>query len=320
MFKSKLIPVWVGILFLAGMLFMGNEACPPQHCAEDLDGDGYGDPATVTCPNPDLDCDDSTPHIYPDARELCDGVDNQCPGDTGHGEIDEGCAPMALIPAGCFDMGDHFGEGTPDELPVHNICISAFHMGVHEVTNARYAECVDAGQCSAPVHSSSATRDSYFGEPAYDDYPVIYVSWFDAAEYCAWVGQRLPTEAEWEYAARGGLEGKRYPWGDDIIGSDANYWSSGDTDGNDTRPVGSYSANGYGLFDMAGNAWEWVSDWHQYYYSTSPSQDPPGPSIGEYRTLRGGSWGHNPVFLRMADRGQFGPLLRLSMFGFRCTR
>jgi len=236
-------------------------------------------------------------------------------------ENDAARSSMAQIPAGCFDMGDHFSEGDSDELPVHYVCISAFEMDIHEVTNAQYAECVDAGDCEPPAHSGSATRDSYYGNPDYDDYPVIYVGWDEADDYCRWAGKRLPSEAEWEYVGRGGLEGKRYPWGDAISGSDANCWDSGDPDDNDTRAVGSYPANGYGLFDMAGNAWEWVNDWYYMeYYSDSPQDDPPGPRVGFYRVLRGGSWGQPTEYLRVAARERYGPLIRLSMFGFRCAR
>ena len=229
---------------------------------------------------------------------------------------------MAQIPDGCFDMGDAFSEGDLDELPVHNVCISAFAMDVYEVTNADYAECVADDACTAPRYSSSASRTLYYGNPAYDDYPVIYVDWNQAADYCAWAGKRLPTEAEWEYAARGWLPGKRYPWGDAISGSNANYWDSGDPEDNDTNAVGSYLVNGYGLHDMAGNVWEWVNDWYQSdYYSVSPSSDPPGPPSGTFRVLRGGSWYSSTFGLRVAFRNYDFPTDSTSnYFGFRCAR
>ena len=127
-----------------------------EKCPSDADGDGYGDPASVSCTHPELDCDDNHATVYPGAPELCDGLDNQCAGDAGYGSIDEGytvCADMVSIPSGCFDMGDAFAEGWPDELPVHNVCLSAFEMDIHEITNAEYAECVADGGCTAPRSS-----------------------------------------------------------------------------------------------------------------------------------------------------------------------
>jgi len=229
--------------------------------------------------------------------------------------------PMAQIPAGCFDMGDAFSEGGPDELPVHNVCISAFEMDVHEVTNAEYRQCVTFGGCTAPSDSSSHTRPTYYGDPAYDDFPVIWVDWYKAEDYCTWAEKRLPTEAEWEYAARGGLAGKRYPWGDTISGTDANYTDPGDPWDHDTSEVEYYGPNGYGLYDMAGNVWEWVNDWYQSnYYSVSPPNDPPGPGSGTSRVLRGGSWYYSTISLRVARRFNYYPSLEFNSLGFRCAR
>ena len=239
------------------------------------------------------------------------------------------CVPpepdMAQIPEGCFDMGDSFAEGLSWELPVHNVCISAFDMDFHEVTNAEYAECMDDGVCTAPRHLYSYTRDPYLGNPAYDDFPALYVYWHQALEYCTWAGKRLPTEAEWEYAARGGLSGKRYPWGDTLSATYANYYNSGDPWDNDTSPVKSFEPNGYGLYDITGNVWEWVNDWFQTdYYSVSPTNDPPGPTTGENNrhVLRGGSW---RTFtwgggLRVAYRLWSWPDENYYEVGFRCAR
>jgi sulfatase modifying factor 1 len=236
----------------------------------------------------------------------------------------EGCpAPplMSLIPSGCFDMGDAFNEGYTEELPVHNVCITSnFYMDVHEVTNAEYAVCVSAGGCTAPSDSSSETRASYYGNPVYNDYPVIYVSWNQVDDYCAWAGKRLPTEAEWEFAARGGLSGKRYPWGDTLSGTYANYSDSGDPWDNDTSPVGYYAANGYGLYDMAGNVFEWVNDQYQNdYYHMSPTNDPPGPASGVVRVLRGGGWDNDTSYLRVAGRTDNTPSVQHGNKGFRCA-
>ncbi|MFC1890754.1 SUMF1/EgtB/PvdO family nonheme iron enzyme, partial [Thermodesulfobacteriota bacterium] len=278
-----------------------------QECS-DVDGDGYGNPANPRCEDPELDCDDTNPDVYPGALEICDGVDNQCPGDAGYGDTDEPVDGMACIPVGCFDMGDHFDEGFSYELPVHNVCISAFEMDVHEVTNAEYAECVDGGGCTAPFETSSETRPTYYGDPAYEDFPVIWVDWYKAEDYCTWAGKRLPTEAEWEYAARGGLAGKRYHWGDAISGTDANYWDSGDPWDNDTSQVEYYAPNGYGLYDMAGNVWEWTNDWYdsvyyQYCVDQGIVDDPTGPTGPlTLRVSRGGGWAYPAHYLRVAYR------------------
>ncbi|HUT52774.1 MAG TPA: SUMF1/EgtB/PvdO family nonheme iron enzyme [bacterium] len=261
------------------------------------------------------DCNDGDASIHPGAIELCDGIDNQCPGDPFYGSVDVAC--MALIPAGCFNMGDAFSEGNSSELPVHNVCITSdFYMDAHGVTNAEYAACVSGGGCIAPNNSSSSTRGSYYGNPTYDNFPVIYVNWNQATAYCAGAGKRLPTEAEWEYAARGGLSGKRYPWGDSISYSDANYdWFI-----DDTSAVESYAGNGYGLYDMAGNVLEWVNDWYlSTYYSVSPTNDPPGPDTGSSRVFRGGSYDSIAWSLRVACRGDIGPASQTCDHGFRCA-
>ena len=222
-------------------------------------------------------------------------------------------ADMVRIPAGSFEMGSN--DGGDDEKPVHTVQISSFYMDKYEVTNGEYKKCVDAGSCRAPSASKSYTRSSYYGDSTYDNYPVINVSWDDAKKYCQWKGKRLPTEAEWEYAARGGLSGARYPNGDNISQSEANY------SGSDTVKVGSYSPNGYGLYDMAGNVWEWTNDWYEdNYYKSSPPRDPQGPSNGEYRVVRGGSWGSNTITIRVSFRGRFSAALWNDDYGFRCAR
>ncbi len=282
--------------------FTGDDC---EICPTDADGDGYGAPASGLCTHPQLDCDDIHATVYPGAPELCDGLDNQCPLDPGHGSTDEGythCGNMAAIPGDCFDMGDTFAEGWPDELPVHNVCLSAFEMDIHEITNAEYAECVADSICTPPLNLGSYDRDTYYGDDYFDNYPVIWMEWHQVNEYCAWAGKRLPTEAEWEYAARGGLAGQRYPWGNTITSADANY----DFNVGDTTPVQSYPPNGYGLYDMAGNVWEWIADWfNESYYSVSPADDPTGPATGMAPVKRGGSFDHSTFGLRVANRCDF---------------
>jgi formylglycine-generating enzyme required for sulfatase activity len=323
--KTVLLSSILAILAIAWTLSCGDEACI------DNDGDGYGQNCSAG-----PDCDDGDDTIYPGAPELCDGIDHQCPGDNGYGLIYDDCTvgAMALIPAGCFEMGDHFNEETSDELPVHNVCISAFAMDLHEVTNAEYKACVDAWVCSAPFDSGSATRSPYYGNPTYDDFPVIYVDWNQATAYCSWAGKRLPTEAEWEYAARGGLSGKRFPWGDTVSCAEANYLSNTDyfydTEGSfgvcvgDTTEIGVYAANGYGLYDMAGNVWEWVNDWfsdtyYQYCFDNTIVNDPHGPDSDTSRVLRGGSWLSYPHDLRASGRDPYAPANISSRVGFRCV-
>ena len=233
--------------------------------------------------------------------------------------------PMVQIPTGCFDMGDVYGGGEPNEDPVHEVCISAFEMDEHEVMNEEYEACVVAGGCTAPSDSSSHTRPIYYGHYNWDDYPVIHVDWFQATAYCEWAGKRLPTEAEWEYAARGGLDGARYPWGNPIAGTDANFLDSGDAWDNDTSPVKRFPPNGYRLYDVAGNVWEWVNDWYsptyyQYCVEQKIVNDPAGPAGGTSRGMRGGSWYEIKDYLRVSHRGAYGPGSGNANLGFRCAR
>ena len=221
---------------------------------------------------------------------------------------------MLYIPAGDFEMGSEDGDG--DEEPIHTVYLDAYWMDETEVTNAMYAKCVSAGECDQP-------GGSYYGDSSYTNHPVVHVDWNDAQNYCRWTGGQLPTEAEWEKAARGGLEGKKYPWSNEEPScqkSAENGAQFSDCSG-ETISVGSFSANGYGLFDLSGNVWEWVSDWYDSgYYASSPSNNPSGPSSGNSRVLRGGSWlGYN-VNLRSASRDRYGPTLASGIIGFRCSR
>jgi len=219
---------------------------------------------------------------------------------------------MVLIPAGTFLMGDTFNEGYG--LLVHDVYLEAYYIDAYEVTNAQYKEFMDATSYKAPT---------LWNNPAYNapNQPVVGVTWYDAVAYCKWAGKRLPTEAEWEKAARGGLEGMRYPWGNTLTHNDANYDGTGGTDiWTYSAPVGSFAPNGYGLYDVAGNVLEWCADWYDTdYYSISPRNNPKGPGTGCLRVLRGGSWNFDPPHLRVAFRYNRSSSLAFSTIGFRCA-
>jgi formylglycine-generating enzyme required for sulfatase activity len=222
---------------------------------------------------------------------------------------------LLYVPAGSFAMGS---EDTDDaEKPVHNVLLDPFWIDETEVTNGMYARCVADGKCDLPQAKESLTRKMYYGEPKYNNYPVIYVDWNMAGGYCAWAGRRLPTEAEWEKAARGS-EAFLYPWGN--TKPDANLLNYHDSIG-DTTEVGTYpkGASPYGALDMAGNVWEWVYDWFAPdYYQSSPAANPQGPANGQMHVLRGGSWNLNEDLVRSTYRGRHPSSPNLGI-GFRCA-
>ncbi|NPV87100.1 MAG: SUMF1/EgtB/PvdO family nonheme iron enzyme [Anaerolineae bacterium] len=226
---------------------------------------------------------------------------------------------LVYVPAGEFAMGSE--EGESDERPVHRVYLDAYWIDRTEVTNAMYAKCVQDGACDEPKSRGSATRSDYYGNSRYADYPVINVDWFMADAYCRWAGRRLPSEAEWEKAARG-TDGREYPWGDGAPSCDLANYDAGNYCVGDTSAVGSYpeGASPYGALDMAGNVWEWVADWYDAdYYGRSPRENPPGASSGGYRVVRGGSWNHNDDYVRAACRFRLGPSVTISNDGFRCA-
>nr|WP_237740716.1 formylglycine-generating enzyme family protein [Arthrobacter crystallopoietes] len=274
-----------------------------------------------------------------------------------------------LLPGGSFLMGDHFGEGYPadGEGPVHKVVLDSFRIDAAAVTNEDFSRFVEATgyrtesehyESSAVFHLQvQAAAADVLGEAAgapwwvnvrgadwahptgplsswrdIPQHPVVQVSWNDAQAYCRWAGRRLPTEAEWEYAARGGLEGKRYAWGNDLAGPAGehycNIWQGEFPRSNTlddgylgTAPVRTFPPNGFGLYEVSGNVWEWCNDWFlPKYYRNSPSHNPQGPTIGRGRVMRGGSFLCHDSYCnryRVAARSSNGPESASSNCGFR---
>ncbi len=246
---------------------------------------------------------------------------------------------LVYVPAGEFIMGfdaddalaeclkfrsDCQRDWFANEEPTHTVSLDAYWIDQTEVTNGMYALCAQAGACDPPDQLTSDTRDSYYGNPEFDDYPVIHVTWYDARDYCEWAGRRLPTEAEWEKAAawdESRQEKLIYPWGNSIDCSFANYWGvDGPCAGGDTTKVGSYpsGASPYGVLDMAGNVWEWVSSLYKPYpYTATDGRE--DLSAGGERVLRGGSWSYNVEYSRSSVRGGIDPSASTNDdLGFRC--
>lgn len=231
---------------------------------------------------------------------------------------------MVLVPAGEFQMGCDVNSQFPcdlDALPVHKVFLDGYWIDRTEVTNGQYKLCVLAGACKEPEDNSSVTRISYYRNINYKDYPIARASWFNAVDYCTWAGKRLPTEAEWEKAARGANDTRAYPWGNDQPTCDlANINQGYDTCIGDTRKVGSYpdGASPYGALDMFGNEAEWVQDWFSdSYYIFSPKENPQGPWIGDSRVYRGGDSTpkrHNDA---ISSRDREKP--NTPVLGFRCV-
>jgi formylglycine-generating enzyme required for sulfatase activity len=278
---------------------------------------------------------------------------------------------MAALPGGAFLMGTDDAAGFPadGEGPVREVRVRAFEIDVHAVTNRRFAAFVDAtghvtdaerfgwsfvyaGFLPAALRRQArrpAETPWWCGVPGADwrrpegpgssveerwDHPVVHVSWADAAAFCAWAGLRLPTEAEWEYAARGGLAGARYPWGEELTpGGEhrCNIWqgrfpfkNTGEDGYLGTAPVDAYEPNGYGLYNVSGNVWEWCADWFSPdWHVTGPRRDPAGPPGGEARVMRGGSYMCHESYCnryRVAARSSNTPDSSGGNTGFRCVR
>jgi len=219
---------------------------------------------------------------------------------------------LVEIPGGSFAMG---GDSETDHRPVHEVEISAFRLTKHHVTNAQYAAFCEATGHRMPEFWG---QDRYCSGPNYLDHPVVGVSWLDALAFAEWAGGRLVTEAEWEYAARGGLIGEMYSFGDEISLAVANY-ARADPAG--AKPVGSHPPNGFGLYDMCGNVVEWVADWYDpTYYARSPRNDPQGPDVGKHRVIRGGGWHSGPYCVRVDFRNALPANWVDFAVGFRIAR
>ncbi len=221
---------------------------------------------------------------------------------------------MVYVPEGRFEMGNTTGD--EDEMPIRQVYLDAYWIDKYEVTNAQYALCVADGACSTPVNGSSASRGSYYGNPTYENFPVIWMKWSQANAYCQWAGADLPTEAQWEKAARG-TDGREYPWGDDPPDeTKGNY----DFDRGNSTAVGFYpqSLSPYGALDMAGNVWEWVRDWYGP-YDTDLINNPVGPDSGDVKVMRGGCWYNTTKNVRTSYRGGDDPNNSYYSYGFRCA-
>jgi len=240
-------------------------------------------------------------------------------------------APMVLVPAGPFTMGSGplDRSSKPDEQPAHRVTLKAFYIDRFEVTQGQYRRFLaaagrnnhrfcDRGEPAAKDHTP--TKETWNeSDPASGRLPVVGVDWYDASAYCAWAGRRLPTEAEWEKAARGTDE-RAYPWGGRWDRARANSYENGKKT---SEPIGSYEsgAGPFGAEDMAGNVWEWVQDWYApKYYLDSPRENPQGPAGGTFRVVRGGSSLSDARGLRSAGRDSNDPAGRYENFGFRCAQ
>lgn len=236
---------------------------------------------------------------------------------------------MLFVPAGLSVMGVE--EGERDEKPARRIELDAYFIDETEVTVAQYAACVDDGVCRRPA----SVGENYYGDSNYDDYPVIFVNWYNAQTFCEWRGARLPSEAEWEKAASfdPATNGKRiYPWGDAFDGTALNFCdvnctsTKRDVNFDDgyrfSAPVGTYGngRSALGVYDMAGNVMEWVSDWYDFsYYRQGSEINPRGPAEGEFKSFRGGSWLSSASEVVSTGRANFDPLVNQSNLGFRCA-
>ena len=260
-----------------------------------------------------LGLDDEQRPLYHQLRENIQQERQRSREKTASAQSHDGL--MALVPAGKFMMGSSMGDA--DEQPEHQVYVETFFMDTYQVTVGQYARFLDATSREAPPDWTIMNRSQH------QKRPIVNVDWADADAYCTWAGKRLPTEAEREKAARG-TDGRTYPWGNEhptkfFANVSQENWNNHGA----LTPVGSFEGgkSPYGIYDMAGNVWEWVSDWYDpAYYKTSSSQNPTGPPRGESKVIRGGSWGSGPEALRSAHREIHSPSFRGLGTGFRCAK
>lgn len=300
--SRKIVAVLLLMFLLSGCLMQ----TPIQPIQPDVEGEQEDIPTEATQPISETS---GEPVTEPEAFVLPEG--------------------MVLIPATRYTMGcdpeHNNGYSCPtDELPQHEVSLSEFAIDIYEVTNAQYAECVAADGCSFPVATASQAREDYFSNAEYANFPMINVNWEEAQAYCTWAGKRLPTEAEWELAARGSTP-KAFSWGDDAPDcTKANIYHNDSMSAcvGDTVAVGSYpeAVSEFGVMDMTGNVWEWVADnYIEGFYGVSPSENPLAEEASQIHTVRGGGWASNWLAVRITSRA-----FDLSVYsgldlGFRCA-
>ncbi len=228
-------------------------------------------------------------------------------------------AEMVLIPAGSFIMGSDDMNALPDQKPAHEVTLKAYWIDRYTVTNAQFAQCVALGYCYMPRDLSSASHSDYFTNKDFADYPVIHVDRNQAHAYCTWAGKRLPTEAEWEKAARG-TEGFLFPWGNELpetLPMQTGLFGKGDTISVDSFAEG---VSPYGVYNMAGNVWEWTADQYDpYYYSKSPAENPVSVTGGNEYVIRGYSWAYPFSRYEITLRNFAYVLNHTYDLGFRCV-
>ena len=253
----------------------------------------------------------AAPPVEKGAKESATGK-KQSPETPAAAKLPEGA--MVVVPGGEFMMGSAAGDS--DEQPEHKVNVDAFSMDVYEVTVGQYAAFLQAKGIDQPSDWKT------MNQPAHQKRPIANVDSTEAAAFCKWAGKRLPTEAEWEKAARG-TDGRLYPWGNDApTPLHANFGKPEWNNHGVLAPVGTFEAgkSPYGIYDMAGNVWEWVSDWYDYnYYKSSPSLNPTGPSSGGTKAIRGGAWNSNPRAMRSSNRSLISPTDQ-GLNGFRCAK